>query len=80
MKYITLSNFVPSLKDSNLYFRKVQLRESEMKTTGFSDQETDTLTKEAKYNKKNSVLSGYLSQRWEMERTATTVEAQICDK
>jgi len=51
-----------------------------MKTTGFSDQETDTLTKEAKYNKKNSVLSGYLSQRWEMERTATTVEAQICDK
>jgi len=25
-------------------------------------------------------LSGYLSQKWVMKRTETTVEAQICDK
>lgn len=51
-----------------------------MKITGFSDLKTDNLTKEIKYNKKNSIPSGYLSQKWVMERTATSVEAQICDK
>lgn len=29
-----------------------------MKTTGFFDPKTDNLTKEVKYNKKNSDLSG----------------------